>query len=377
MMAYSRDSGEDRSIDLIGALLITAGLVLILVVLGQGEVAKDGWKTPYIIALLILGVVLIGAFLRWQHHLEQQQNARRSAHLSIEPSNPILATSDSTPNKAENIRVPDEAQPHPPWKVNMRILSYSPPPLMKLSLWTRADGRLAAAMGIAFLGWCAFLGWTFWTQLYYQRYAGYPPVETVKRLLPMFVCGILCNLFVGFFVGRVPIVYLLVIGTLSTSTACLLFALIIPSASYWAFGFPAASLSVVGADFIFSSGTLFIAKVSRDDEQSLAGALFQTMTQLGTATGMAISTVVFNRVMKKQTQLHGPGEDAIMLAQLNSYKAAQWTCFGFGILATLLAIVFFRSVGIVGTVKKGAKQEDSESQKSGRSPDVTFVNEEK
>lgn len=71
-----------------------------------------------------------------------------------------------------------------------------------------------------------------------------------------------------------------VIGTFGTSTACLFFALIDPSAPYWAFGFPAAILSVIGGDFVFSSGTLFIAKISLEHEQSLGGALFQTMTQV-------------------------------------------------------------------------------------------------
>ena len=60
----------------------------------------------------------------------------------------------------------------------------------------------------------------------------------------------------------------------------MLFAVINTHAPYWAFGFPAAILSVVGADFVFAAGTLFVAKISLPHEQSLAGALFQTMTQV-------------------------------------------------------------------------------------------------
>lgn len=69
-------------------------------------------------------------------------------------------------------------------------------------------------------------------------------------------------------------------GTLGTAIAALLFAVIIPSASYWAFGFPAIAISVIGVDVIFASGTLFLAKISLPHEQSVAGALFQTMTQV-------------------------------------------------------------------------------------------------
>lgn len=126
---------------------------------------------------------------------------------------------------------------------------------------------------------------------------GLSPLHTVLRLLPMFISGTLCNVLVAFVVGRIQILYLIglsvyqliqhcslnvfaVFGTMATNVACLLFALIIPSAPYWAFGFPAAIISVIGADFIFASGTLFIAKVSLPHEQSVGGALFSTMTQV-------------------------------------------------------------------------------------------------
>lgn len=71
-----------------------------------------------------------------------------------------------------------------------------------------------------------------------------------------------------------------VIGTSLTASANVFFAVVKPSESYWAYGLPSAVLSVFGADFVFSAGTLFIAKVALPHEQSVAGALFQTMTQV-------------------------------------------------------------------------------------------------
>ena len=69
-------------------------------------------------------------------------------------------------------------------------------------------------------------------------------------------------------------------GMALTGVSNLLFAVINPNAVYWAFGFPAAILSVFGADFVFAAGTLFVAKVCLPHEQSVGGALFQTMTQV-------------------------------------------------------------------------------------------------
>ena len=75
---------------------------------------------------------------------------------------------------------------------------------------------------------------------------------------------------------------------------------------------------------MFAAGSLFIAKYALPNEQSVAGALFNTMVQLGTALGVTVSTVVYNSVAEKVIP---EGKDPIVL-----YRAAQWTAFGFGIL---------------------------------------------
>ncbi len=114
----------------------------------------------------------------------------------------------------------------------------------------------------------------------------------------MFVTGIILNTIIVLIIARVPIVWILgksdrwafclltylpsfqASGTLATGCASLFFALIDPNASYWRFGFPSAILSVFGADFVFASGTIFVAKIVEPNEQSLSGALFQTMNQV-------------------------------------------------------------------------------------------------
>ncbi|KAF5381607.1 hypothetical protein D9615_005507 [Tricholomella constricta] len=334
----------DKRIDWLGALLVTAGLVLVVFVLGQGEIAPDGWKTPYIIALLITGIFLIVLFIIWQSHLEKLQNqsqASRKAQFQSDSKGDSQATTPA-------MLPPPAASSWP-----------SPPPLMRVSLWRRAKGRFAVMMCIAFLTWCSFMSWGFWAQLYYQNYIGYSPIRTVVRLLPMFIFGVMCNITVAVLVGCIPVLYLIglavwcltVLGTFGTSLAGLLFALINPNAIYWAFGFPGAVFSVCGADFVFTAGTLFIAKVAEPHEQSLAGALFQTMTQLGTSLGVTVTTVIFNRVVAQKVV---DADSVSSKPTLASYQAAQWGSFAFGVLATVLALVFFRGVGVVGHRKNDA-----------------------
>jgi hypothetical protein len=135
------------------------------------------------------------------------------------------------------------------------------------------------------------------------------------------------------------------VGTLLTGCANVYFAAIDPSAPYWVSGFPSACLVVLGADFTFASGTMFISKVSLPSEQSVAGALFQAMTQLGSAIGLSVSTIVFNGVLKAQSSRLGVAVDqgieedeAPLAAQLKAYQAAMWTGFAFGIVCAYLKI---------------------------------------
>ncbi|KAI0656359.1 efflux transporter [Cubamyces menziesii] len=324
----------DRRVDWLGTFLVTAGLTFIIFVLSDGSVAPNGWKTGYIIALLIVGVVLLALFVWWEHYLERLHE-RGEASLDK-------------------------------W--------WTPLPLMSVTVWTRAQGKLAVVLLITFFEWCGFNIWIFWAQLYYQDYLGLSPILTMVRMLPMCVTGVLCNLVVALVVGRLPVVYLIVIGTLFTGVANLLFAVIDPAAPYWAFGFPAAIVSVFGADFVFATGTLFVAKVCLPHEQSVGGALFQTLTQVGTAFGVAISTIVFNTTIAKSSLQYGvvvnkSGTNAPRPAQLVAYKDAMWSGCGFAFAGAMLALIFLRSVGIVGH----RKDQDARSDTTIRDEEATTV----
>ncbi|KAJ7028424.1 MFS general substrate transporter [Mycena alexandri] len=290
----------DKRVDWLGAFLVTTGLVLLVFVLGQGSLATNGWKTGYIIALLFISVLFLGLFVFWQHYLEKNSGTKR-------------------------------------------------PPLMKLSLWSRAKGKFAVMQAIAFFQWAAFLSWYFWAQVYYEDHEKLSPVLTALRMLPMTIAGGFCNIFVVLVISRMDLVFS---GPSFTGIGALLFALIDPSAPYWAFGFPAPVVVVFGADFVFAAGTLFVAKISLPHEQSLAGGLFQTLTQLGTAFGLAISTITFDAVSRGATD-----------APLKAYKAAQWTAFGMAMFCTLLAAIFLRGVGPVGSDER-QKPEEHEDEKS-------------
>nr|GAT55166.1 predicted protein [Mycena chlorophos] len=315
---------------------------------------RRGWKQPDIIVLLVLSIVCLFAFALWEHHLEEVHSQPGGLYYTgLPPADafPRTSTSSGAPNLPPNSTnskdterrkgiaarlIPRAAAES---KLARALRDYTPPPLLRPSLFLRAKGRVGAVYAVAFLQFAAFMVWAYWVQLYYQVYIGYSPVRTVARLSPMFVTGIICNVVVALVVGRIGTGWLLTAGTLSTAIAALLFALIRPSAPYWAFGFPAAITAVVGVDFLFAAGMMFVSNAVGPQEQSLAGGVFQTMTQIGTSLGVTVSTIVLDTVAASLPRGADP---------LSAYQAANWTGVAFGLCACFTAFVAFRGVGVGG-----------------------------
>ncbi|KAF8145372.1 major facilitator superfamily domain-containing protein [Mycena galopus ATCC 62051] len=320
------------------------------------------WGMAYIVSLLVLSLLLLALFALWELRLERlrarlpggdpsaptaRSTSTQDRHEEDDAGRRSSASSSSLPLPSAGAPAPTKSPPRNALTTflatNRHVRAaraYAPPPLLPPSLFARRRARVGVVYVIALLQFGGFMIWAFWVQLYYQIYIGYSPVRTVVRLTPMFVTGLICNVVVALIVGRVRTVWLLASGTLTTTLAPLLFALIRPAAPYWAFGFPAAVCSVVGADFLFAAGTMFVADSVGPGEQSVAGGVFQTMTQLGTSLGVTASTILFNHVQQQTTMTGGD--------TLSSYHAAMWMGVGFGGLATLLALVSFWGVGVPG-----------------------------
>lgn len=71
--------------------------------------------------------------------------------------------------------------------------------------------------------------------------------------------------------------------------------------------------------------------------------------QIGAAFGLAITTIVHNRVLENSLQIEGITNQSTIDniapkdAQLKAYQAAQWTAFGFSIIGiyTIMLFLFF------------------------------------
>ena len=286
----------DKRVDWVGAGLVTTGLVLIVFVLSDGEIV--GWKTGCACPSLPNTLPACSKADRdtRRHHCAPHSRCPRHGPLRRLGTLPrVRAYSHAREGRGGAV---DAAAAHEALDLGARK-----GPLRGRDARRIPQLEQLPELGVLGAGVPAFYP-SRWTdaddgQLYYQDYLMLSPILTMVRLLPMFVVGVLCNFAIALCIGRLSLVYIVgasplsalsishthngayaVIGTVLTGTASLLFALIDPASPYWAFGFPAAVVSVFGADFVFASGTIFVAKIALPHEQSLAGALFNTMTQV-------------------------------------------------------------------------------------------------
>lgn len=134
-----------------------------------------------------------------------------------------------------------------------------------------------------------------------------------------------------------------------TSILCagspLLMAVIQPSWPYWGNAFVAQLLQPISFDALFTIGLIVITDVFPNDTQALAGAVFNTSAQFGSALGMAvlqvISTIITDQSDRQEAQ-----------ALMDGYRASFWTMFGFMILCAVVGFLGLRKADALGYYSK-------------------------
>lgn len=286
------------TVDWVGAVLITAGLMVLLFALTEGNVV--GWSTPWVPVLLVVAVLLVAVFVLWQRHLERQGTQT---------------------------------------------------PLIKVSVFQ--NPLFSAGMLIMTLFFACFNGYLIFATYYFQDYQGLSAIQTTLRFLPTGVVGVLTAFLMGKLIAVVPTYILLAVGNLCCTVSCLLFAVPIPPAttSYFAYGFPAMVLSVFGADTAWPCLTLFTSHSLPQADQAMGGALVNAVGQIGRAIGLAVATAVQTAVMAdaRGTSVARAGAlqawDGPTLAGL---RAAQYFNFALGASCLAVVMVAFRGTGTIG-----------------------------
>lgn len=170
-----------------------------------GSTAPHGWTTGYVLALLIVGVLLLVAFVLWELRFKY--------------------------------------------------------PLVPMSIWK--DRNFSLSLGVLMLGFMAFIPASFFISLFFQDVWHMSALMVAVHLLPMAISGIIVNIVAALILHRVSNKLLMYIGTGSYLVACVLLGLNRVSDSYWAFCFPAFCIIVLGADLQYVKHGLLVLTLFR------------------------------------------------------------------------------------------------------------------
>lgn len=286
-----------NAVDWAGGATVTVAILVLLFALTEGNVV--GWATPWIPVLIVISFILLAAFVMWQVYLEKKTTRR---------------------------------------------------PLMKISMFK--DYKISAAMFAMMTFFAAFSNYLVFATYFYQEFEGRSTIQTTLRFIPTGVVGVVAIFIVSQILSKVKVYYILMWGMLCCAIACLLFAVPIPvGTTYWAFGFPAMCLSVLGADALFPALLLFTAQSLPKEDQALGGATINCVGQVGRAIGLAICTAV--QVAIQESKESGPsavtGEGSIgNLAYLSGLRGAMWFSFGTAMVGFFVVAALFRGTGKVG-----------------------------
>lgn len=172
-------------------------------------------------------------------------------------------------------------------------------------------------------------------------------MQAALRFLAEPVSGIAANLAAGLLVQRVRGDLLVIATTTLSLISPTVLALASPTTSYWKAAFPAILCLSPAADMLFTISNLVITERFPARTQGLAGGVFQTVSQIGKAVGLALSAVVANSITEKSHYSDKASPNALM----EGYKAAWWFTLGLSAVTLVVGVLGLRKVGKVGLKK--------------------------
>ncbi|MCJ1379018.1 hypothetical protein MMC17_002117 [Xylographa soralifera] len=226
---------QDKSFDFLGAMVGITGLILFNVAWNQAPSA--GWGTPYVIVLLILGLIFIVAFFIVERRVKQ----------------PLL-------------------------------------PLDALS------GNVGFVLGCIALGWSSFgiFLYYFWQFLGVLRQE--EPLLTAAHNVPSAISGLFASVTTGFLLSRIATSWIMVIAMCAFFIGATLLATMPIDQSYWLQAFFATVITPWGMDMSFPAATIILSNFVAPEHQGIAASLVTTVVNYSISIGLGIAGTVESQV---------------------------------------------------------------------------------
>ncbi|KAL7781071.1 putative MFS transporter [Trichoderma afarasin] len=221
-----------------------------------------------------------------------------------------------------------------------RQVKLGKPALIPNALWK--DTAFSSICGTVALSFGVTTCMELFASLFFQEVQHLSPLQTGLRIMPSLLVGVVLNVTTGLFVHRVPALWIVTVSSIICSVAPLLMAVIKVQSPYWANAFIAQVLAPMSTDVLFTVGLIIISDNFPDNTQALAGAVFNTASQLGQALTLGIMQIVSTLVTKDHS------DKILPMARLEGLRASFWTMFGFMMLCTLWGAIGLWNTGRVG-----------------------------
>lgn len=128
-----------------------------------------------------------------------------------------------------------------------------------------------------------------------------------------------------------------------------LFTLVISIGDTWYAHFSTLDTRLILAChlIVFTITHLIVTDVFPPKKHALAGAVFNTVSQLGTSLGLAIMAIISSSVVEASNEPVKTAPDILM----QGYRAVFWTCFALMLVTCIVAGLGFRKLGRLGLSK--------------------------
>ncbi|KAF4969054.1 hypothetical protein FZEAL_10304 [Fusarium zealandicum] len=219
-------------LDILGSITGVTSLVLFNFAWNQAPIV--GWGTPYVYALLIVGVALVPVF----------------------------------------------------FYIELRVASH---PLIPFDTLTSDVGFILACMAC---GWASFGIWVYYIWQFFQLLRGASPLLTAAWMSPVAISGALASMTTAWMlhVTHPALVMLLAMAAFTTGTILMMTAPV--DQSYWFQSFFSLIVMTFGMDMSFPAATLILSNSVKREHQGIAASLVSTVVNYSISLGLGFAATV-------------------------------------------------------------------------------------
>ncbi|KAH9890863.1 major facilitator superfamily-domain-containing protein [Xylariomycetidae sp. FL2044] len=277
-----------KRVDLPGMVLGVSGLVLFNFAWNQAAAAS--WATPYVYFLLVISVLLLGAF----------------AHVERHAAHPLVP-------------------------------------------WHALDAQAGFVLACTAAGWGAFGVWVFYSFRFLEELRGWTPLLASASHAHRPVAGLAASLLTARLVGRrgVRPHWIMLASMLAFAAGSLLMATAPVAQTYWTNTFLSVLVMPFGMDMSNPTATILISNSVGKEHQGIAASLVVTVVNYSISTALGFATTI-------EVHLNRDGADVLAGFRGAQYFGVGLSGLGIVIALAFLLTTFLRKNEVVvqsGAVK--------------------------